>query len=92
MGKQKYIYSFDKYEGDRRTELKKFGRKIEYRGFDIFQNNNIPNGADGRWEIPKLKYIVPGGVKEGYLTVSIVQAKEGIDKWFMLNERLKSDI
>jgi len=81
---------FDKYEGDRRTEVKHYNRTIEYRGYEIKRNGYVPNGADGRWEVPTLKYIDLGGVKEGFLTVSITQSKEAIDKWFMLNEELKN--
>lgn len=81
---------FDKYEGDRRTDIKAYDRTIEYRGFDIKRNAYIPNGGDGRYEVPKLKYIAPGGIVEGFLTVSITQSKEAIDKWFMLNEELKN--
>jgi len=81
---------FDKYEGERRTEIKAYGRTIIYRGFKIRLNKYIPNGADGRWEVPELKYIAPGGITEGFLTVSITQAKEAIDKNFMLNEQLKN--
>jgi hypothetical protein len=86
----KMLAPFDKYEGERRTEIKHYNRTIEYRGFEIKRNGYIPNGAHGRWEVPKLKYIDLGGVKEGFLTVSIIQSKEAIDKWFMLNEELKN--
>jgi hypothetical protein len=86
----KKLSPFDKYEGERRTEIKAFDRTIEYRGYHIKRNSYIPNGADGRWEISNLKFIAPGGIKEGFLTVSILQSKEAIDKWFMLNEQLKN--
>lgn len=83
---------FDRYEGDRRTEIKSFDRTIEYRGYRILRNAYIPNGADGRWEVPDLKYIGIGGILTGFLTVSIIQSQEAIDKWFYLNEELKKDI
>lgn len=86
----KKLSPFDKYEGERRTEIKAYNRTIEYRGFKIKRNAYIPNGADGRWEVIGLKYVAPGGIKEGFLTVSITQSKEAVDKWFGLNEELKT--
>ena len=84
------LADFDKYEGERRTEIKHYNRTIAYRGYEIKRNGYIPVGADGYYEVPKLNYIVPGGIKMGFLTVSITQSKEAIDKWFMLNEQLKN--
>jgi hypothetical protein len=86
----KKLSPFDKYEGERRTEIKAFDRNHAYRGYEIKRNGYIPNGADGRWEVPSLKYIAPGGIVEGFLTVSLTQSKEAIDKWFMLNVELKN--
>lgn len=85
----KMLSPFDKYEGERRTEIKYYDRTIEYRGFKLRRNSYVPNGAQGRWEVPTLKYVSAGGIKEGFLTVSILQCKEAIDKWFMINEQLK---
>lgn len=85
----KKLTPFDKHEGERRTEIKAYNRVIDYRGFEILRNGYVPNGADGRWEIPELNYITIGGIKKGFLTVSIIQSKEAIDKWFSLNEELK---
>lgn len=85
----KLLSPFDRYEGERRTDIKSFDREIEYRGYKILRNAYIPNGADGRWEIPNLKYIGIGGILTGFLTVSIIQSQEAIDKWFYLNEELK---
>ena len=82
---------FDRYEGERRTDIKSFDRTIEYRGFNIYRNSYIPNGADGRWEVPTLNHITLGGLKMGFMTVSIVQSKEAIDRWFSLNEELKNE-
>ena len=79
---------FDRLEGDRRTEIKAFDRTIEYNGYRIYRNSYIPNGADGRYEIPDLKYIGIGGIKTGFMTVSITQSKEAIDKWGYINEQL----
>lgn len=79
------LKDFDRYEGSRRTEIKVYDRVIEYRGFKIVRNSYIPVGAHGLWEVPSLKYIGIGGIKEGFLTVSIIQSKEAIDKWFYLN-------
>ncbi len=84
------IKDFDRYEGSRRHEIKVFDRVIHYRGFEIKRNAYIPNGAWGRWEIPTLKYLDKGGVKTGFLTVSIIQSKEAIDKYFDWNLKLKS--
>ena len=86
----KKLSPFDKYEGERRTEIKAYGRSFEYRGFKVRQNKYIPVGANGYWEVPELKFIAPGGIQEGFLTVSMTQAREAIDKWFMLNEQLKN--
>lgn len=86
----KKLSVFDRYEGDRRHEIKSFDRTIEYRGFEIKRNSYIPNGAYGRWEVPGLKYIDIGRIKENFLTVSIIQSKEAIDKWYHLNETLKN--
>jgi hypothetical protein len=86
----KMLAPFDKYEGERRTEIKHYNRTIKYRGYEIKRNGYIPVGADGYYEVPELHYIAPGGVKKGFLTVSITQSKEAIDKWFMMNEQLKS--
>lgn len=82
---------FDRYEGDRRTDIKSYDRALEYRGYTILRNGYIPNGANGRWEIPNLKYIGIGGVKTGFLTVSILQSQEAIDRWFNMNEELKKE-
>lgn len=78
---------FDKWEGSKRTELKKFDRTIHYKGFDIKRNTNVPVGAVGYWEIPELRYIEIGGIKKGFLTVSITQAKEVIDRYIHLNTK-----
>ena len=82
----KMLSPFDRYEGDRRTDIKSYDRQENYRGFKMVRNGYIPNGADGRWEVPTLKYIGIGGLKTGFLTVSKTQCKEAIDKWFSLNE------
>ena len=82
---------FDRHEGDRRTDIKSFDREIEYRGFKIYRNSYIPNGADGRYEIPELYHISIGGLKKGMLSVSIIQSKEFIDKWFVLNHEMNSE-
>jgi hypothetical protein len=76
---------FDKHEGDRRTELKNFNRTIHYRGLEIKRNANVPCGAEGYWEVPKLKWFGKGGLHEGFLTVSILQSKEAIDRYYDLN-------
>lgn len=83
------LQDFDRYEGSRRHEIKVFDRTIKYRGFDIKRNSYVPNGAYGRWEVPMLKHIALGGIKTGFLTVSIIQSKEAIDKYFELNKRLR---
>jgi len=79
---------FDRYEGNRRTEIKVYDRTINYRGFDIKRNIYIPKGAVGYYEVPKLKYIDIGGIKEGFLSTSISFSKETIDKYFELNHKL----
>jgi len=83
------LKDFDRYEGSRRHEIKVFTRKIEYRGFDILKNSYVPAGAFGYWEVPKLRYMDKGGLKEGFLTVSIIQSKEAIDKWYEFNHQLE---
>lgn len=83
------LKDFDRYEGSRRHEIKVFDRTIEYRGFDIKRNSYVPNGAYGKWEIPTLKHLALGGIKTGFLTVSIIQSKEAIDKFFELNKKLE---
>jgi hypothetical protein len=82
------LKDFDRYEGSRRTEIKIYDREIEYRGFKIMRNSYIPVGAEGYWEVPKLKFLAIGGIKEGFLTVSITQSKEAIDKNFEMNNYL----
>lgn len=82
---------FDRYEGDRRTDIKSFDKSFEYRGFIVYRNAYIPNGADGRWEVPELNHIQIGGNKKGLLSVSKIQCKEAIDKWFDYNNRLKEN-
>lgn len=84
----KLLSPFDRYEGERRTDIKSFDRQENYRGFKMVRNAYIPNGADGRWEVPTLKYIGIGGILTGFLTVSKTQCMESIDKWFYLNEEL----
>lgn len=86
----KLLSPFDRYEGERRTEIKSYDRQENYRGFKMVRNTYIPNGADGRWEVPTLKYISIGGVKCGFLTVSKTQCKEAIDRWFVLNQSLNN--
>lgn len=83
------LKDFDRYEGSRRHEIKVFDRTIEYRDFEIKRNSYVPNGAEGRWEVPELFYIAPGGVKKGFLTVSIIQSKEAIDKYYSFNKQLQ---
>lgn len=82
----KMLAPFDRYEGERRTEIKSYDRQENYRGFKMVRNGYIPNGADGRWEVPTLRYIGIGGLKTGFLTVSKTQCKDAIDQWFSLNE------
>jgi len=83
------LKDFDRYEGSRRTEIKAYDRVIEYRGFEIVRNSYIPVGAEGYWEIPRLKYFGIGGIKKGFLTVSIIQSKEAIDKYYEFNKQLQ---
>jgi hypothetical protein len=84
--KQNINYNiFDKHVGSERTDLKKYDRVISYKGFDIKRNSNVPQGADGFWEVPDLKWFSKGGVQIGFLTVSITQAKEAIDKYLKFN-------
>ena len=82
----KLLSPFDRYEGERRTDIKSYDRQENYRGFKMVRNGYILNGADGRWEVPTLKYIGLGGLKTGFLTVSKTQCREAIDKWFDMNE------
>ena len=84
------LKQFDRYEGDRRSDIKSFDKSFEYRGYKILRNAYIPNGADGRWEIPELNHIQIGGNKKGFLSVSKIQCVEAIDKWFNYNENLKN--
>ena len=83
------LKDFDRYEGSRRHEIKVFDRTIRYRGYEIKRNAYVPQGAYGKWEVPTLKYIALGGIKTGFLTVSIIQSKEAIDKYFNWNVKLK---
>ena len=85
------LKDFDRYEGSRRTEIKVYDRVIDYRGFQIVRNSYIPVGGHGLWEVPALKYIGIGGIKEGFLTLSIIQSKEAIDKWYNFNMELEND-
>jgi hypothetical protein len=85
------LKDFDRYEGSRRTEIKVYDRTINYKGFEIKRNSYIPVGGEGYWEVPKLKYITIGGIKEGFLTVSIIQSKEAIDKYYDLNMELNNE-
>ena len=83
------LKDFDRYEGSRRHEIKVFDRTILYRGFEIKRNAYVPQGAYGKWEVPNLKYVALGGIKTGFLTVSIIQSKEAIDKYFDWNLKLQ---
>jgi len=85
IGSIEKLKDFDRFEGSRRHEIKVYGRVIEYRGFNITRNNHVPVGANGYWEIPTLVHTGIGGMKTGFLTVSIIQSKEAIDKWFDFN-------
>ena len=84
------LKEFDRYEGSRRHEIKVFDRTILYRGYEINRNAYVPQGAFGKWEVPALKYVDKGGIKTGFLTVSIIQSKEAIDKYFDWNVKLKT--
>lgn len=84
------LKDFDRYEGSRRTEIKVYDRTIEYRGFEIKRNSYIPVGAEGYWEVPELNYLTVGGIKKGFLTVSILQSKEAIDKYYDFNMKLEN--
>ena len=84
------LKEFDRYEGSRRHEIKVFDRTIFYRGYKIKRNAYIPNGAYGKWEVVDLKYVDKGGIKTGFLTVSIIQSKEAIDKYFDWNVKLRT--
>lgn len=86
---QGIIEQFNRQTGERRSEIKDYDRLIEYRGFDIIRNAYVPKGGANLWEIPELQHITVGGIKKGFATVSIIQSKEAIDKWFELNEELK---
>jgi hypothetical protein len=79
---------FNRNTGDRRSEIKDYNRTINYRGFKIIRNGYVVNGGADRYEVPTLKHITLGGVKEGFSTVSIIQSKEAIDKWFEFNQEL----
>jgi hypothetical protein len=84
------LKDFDRYEGSRRHEIKVFDRTIMYRGYEIKRNAYVPQGAFGKWEVPSLKYVDKGGIKTGFLTVSIIQSKEAIDKYFNWNVKLNT--
>jgi hypothetical protein len=73
---------FDKHEGERRTELKKYKRVLHYRGFEYKENINVPVGGDGLWEIPELPCFGIGANTKGKLVVSQTQAKEAIDNYY----------
>lgn len=85
------LKDFDRYEGSRRHEIKVYDRTIDYKGFEIKRNSYVPVGGVGYWEVPKLKYIGIGGILTGFLTVSIIQSKEAIDKYYELNLELSDD-
>lgn len=76
---------YDKHVGCKRSEYKKYDRTIVYLGFEIKRNSNVDRGGYGYWEVPKLKYFTKGGMQIGFLTVSITQAKEAIDKYMKFN-------
>lgn len=77
---------FDKHEGSQRTDFKVYDRIINYKGFQIKRNTNVPQGALGYWDVPSLKWWSKGGLQVGFLTVSITQAKEAIDKYMEFNK------
>lgn len=83
------LADYDRYEGEKRHLIKSYDRCIDYRGYEILRNSYVPNGGYGKWEVPELNHLDIGGIKKGFLTVSITQAKEAIDKWFVMNEKLK---
>jgi hypothetical protein len=76
---------FDKHEGCKRTEHKVFNRSFWYKGFEVKRNANVPVGADGLWEIPELKWFGKGGMQKGFLTVSMIQSREAIDRYMEFN-------
>ena len=41
----KMLSQFDRYEGERRTDIKSFDRQENYRGFKMVRNSYIPNGG-----------------------------------------------
>lgn len=90
LSKIEKLKDFDRYEGSRRHEIKVFDRTIWYRGYAIKRNVYVIDGSFGRWEVPNLKYVEKGGIKTGFLTVSIIQSKEAIDKYFDWNVKLKT--
>ena len=85
LSKPRVLDIFDKHEGCQRTQKKEFDREFTYRGFVVKRNDNVSQGADGRWEVPTLKWWSKGKEQYGFLTVSKIQAREAIDRYMEFN-------
>lgn len=80
--------SHNRYTGERRHEIKDYDKVYEYRGYTIKRNAYVPKGGENRIEVPEL-YIPKGkDAKKGFFTVSEVQAREAIDRWFDYSEMM----
>ena len=61
-----------------------------YKGFEIKRNLEKKPGENGFWFIPELYYRnFANKIEKGFETVSIIQSKEAIDRWFEFNLKIK---
>ena len=61
-----------------------------YRNYEIIKNPLKTAGEDGLWSIPELYWMKYGNkIQKGFETISIIQSKEAIDKWFDFSEKTK---
>jgi len=62
-----------------------------YKGFELKRNPERNPGDDGYWIVPELYYRnFANKIEKGFETVSIIQCKEAIDKWFEFNLKIKN--
>ncbi len=78
------IIKFKIFEQNKKEDIR------YYKGYKIVKNFDKSPGEFGLWYVPDL-YIREFGnkIKKGFETVSIIQSKEAIDKWFNFNLKIK---
>jgi hypothetical protein len=64
-----------------------------YKGFKCIKNLEKTPGEYGLWYIPELYYRKFGNkIEKGFETVSMIQCREAIDKWYNFSINVSKNI